>query len=123
MPRVIANPCHTFDDRRHPGQGPEVGAEPMHPSAPAQGGVHPGQLPPIQPRLAPQAPDRLQASPAVPAPGVIPAMRRLSTDAQRVHRRRLRLPAREHARRLEAARFQHRNVPFLGHASAWHRTP
>jgi hypothetical protein len=127
MTRVIPHLRQALDHRGHSGQGPEVGSEPMGAGPSPQGGVHPGQLPPIQPRLAPQASGRPQASSALAAPHVIPPMGCLSADAQGVHHGRLRLAAGKHAGRREPASLQRRNIPSRplngSHASAWHRTP
>ncbi len=127
MPPVVVHPRQALDDGRHSRQAPQVRGKSVRPRAPTQGGVDPRQLPAIEARLAAQSARCLQALPAALAPGVVPTMRRLPTDPQRSDDHRLRLAAGKQSRRLEAARFQGRNIPspprVSSHALAWHRTP
>lgn len=126
MTRVIANPTEALDQRGHARQRPQIGAETMGGCALAQGRVQLRQLPAVQPRLAPQPASRFQAAAALPVPNLVPAMRRLSTDAQGVHDGGLRLPSGKQPGRREATRFQRRHVPvptrWLGHALASDRS-
>ncbi len=127
MPWVVVHPRQALDDGRHSRQAPQVRGESERPRAAPQGGVDPRPLPAIEARLATQSSRCLQALPAALAPSVVPAVRRLPTDSQRPDDHRLRLTAGKQPRRLEAARFQRRNIPsppcVSSHASAWHRTP
>lgn len=121
MTRVIPHARESFDQRRHAGQRPQFRGEPLTPRPAQQRRFHPGQLLAVHSGFSPQPADRLQPLPALPTPGVVPAVRRLPTDLQPAHHRCLRVPAPKQARGLESTRFQRGNIPatvaWIGHAS------
>ena len=122
MASVIVHAGQTLDHRRHARQCPQIGGEPVALRPPEQRALDPRQLPGIEPPFSAQSPRRFQARPAAPAPEVIPAMRRLPTDPEPPHDRRLRLALPEQPRRFEPAGFQRSTAPlpllWSGHASA-----
>lgn len=122
MTGVIAHPRKPLDEHRYTRQGPQLRGEPVTARPPEQGRLQASQLPAIQPGLPSQPPHGLQALSALLAPRVIPPVRRLPTDFQCPHDRRLRLSAPKQPRSFEAARFQRSNIPslaaWIGHASA-----
>ena len=122
MTGVIAHRREPFDEPGHARQRPQLRREPVLARPLPQGQLQTRQLFAIQPGLAPQPPRGLQPLAPLLAPRLIPSVRRLPTDLQCPHDRRLRLPAPEQPRGGEAARFQRSNIPslaaWIGHASA-----
>ena len=122
MARVIVHAREAVDDRRHARQCPQLRAEAIALRPSEQGALDPCQLPGVEPRLSAQPPHRLQTLASPSAPEVIPAMRRLPTDAEPLHDRGLRLALREQPRRFEPPRFQRGTAPspssWTGHAPA-----
>ena len=120
MTRVIAHPSEPLDEHRHARQRPQLRGEPMTARSAEQRQFQARQLPAIQPGFPSQPPRGLQARSALLMPRVIPPMRRLPTDLERPHDRRLRLSAPKQLGGFEAARFQRSNIPslaaWIGHA-------
>ena len=122
MAGVIVHTGQALDHRRHARQCPQIGLETVALRPPEQRALDPRQLPGVEPWFPTQPPRGFQSLTAAPAPDVIPAMRRLPTDPEPPHDRRLRLALRKQPRRFEPARFQRSHVPspppWSGHASA-----
>ena len=122
MAGMIGHAGQALDHRGHARQRPQIGAEAVPLRPPEQCPLDPPQLPGIEPPFATQRPRRFQARPAAPAPEVIPPMRRLPTDPEPPHDRRLRLALPEQPRRFEPAGFQRSTATlpplWSGHASA-----
>jgi hypothetical protein len=126
MSRVMADLGETLDDLRHPGQRPEVGAEPRGAGAGAQRLLDRRQLRRPELGLPPRAAGRLEPSAARLLPRVVPVMGGHSRHSQCPRHCALRLALREQSRRLEPTRFQRRKIPaqsnWSGHASTCDRT-
>ena len=122
MAGMIVHAGQALDHRRHAGQRPQIRAEAVLLRPLQQGPLDPRQLPGVEPRFSAQSPRGFQAGPAMPAPDVIPPMRRLPRHPECPHDRRLRLALPEQPRRFEPARFQRGTAPWplrwSGHASA-----
>jgi hypothetical protein len=122
MRGMVLDPGQPLEDRGDPGQRPEIGRKPMPQRPLAKSRIQLGQLLRIQRGLAPQTAGRLQPRLAARLPGMEPPMRRDRGHPQGPRDRRLGLPPRKPSRRLEATRFQRRDLASSGHASTWHRT-
>lgn len=126
MTGMIVHARQALDERRDARQGPQIRAEAVTLGPPEQFALDARELPGVEPRLPAQPARRFQPLAAASAPGVIPPMRRLPTDRETPHDRRLRLALREQPRGLEPACLQRSNIPspstWSGHASASDRT-
>jgi len=122
MAGVIVHTGQALDHRRHARQCPQIGLETVALRPPEQRALDSRQLPGIEPPFPAQSPRGFQSLSAAPAPEVVPPMRRLPTDPEPPHDRRLRLALPEQPRRFEPAGFQRSTAPlpllWSGHASA-----
>jgi hypothetical protein len=119
---MVPDPGQPLEDRGDPWQRPKIGRKPMGQRPRAEGRIELGQLRRVQRRRAPQAAGRLQSRLALGLPRLEPSMRRHRGDAKGPSDCSLGLAAGKPPRRLEAARFQRRDLASSGHASTWHRT-
>ncbi len=122
MPRMMAHPRQSLDDRRHPGQRPEVRAEPIRARPRAQRLLDLHQVLGSELGLAPGAPGGFEPRAPVRVPGVIPVVRGHRRDPQGPRHRPLRRAPRKQSGRLEPTRFQRGKIPartsWSDHASA-----
>lgn len=122
MPRMMAHPRQSLDDRRHAGQRPEVRAESVHARTRAQRLLDRRQLLGPKPGLAPGAPGGFEPRAPVRVPGVIPVVSGHRRDPQGARHRPLRLAPRKQSGSLEPTRFQRGKIPartsWSGHVSA-----
>jgi hypothetical protein len=126
MPRMMAHPRQSLDDRRHAGQRPEVRAEPIRARPRAQRLLDLHQLLGSELGLAPGAPGGFEARSPVRVPGVIPVVGGHPRDPQGPRHRARRRAPRKQSCRLEPPGFQRGKIPartrWSGHVSACDRT-
>ena len=122
MPGMMAHPRQSLDDRRHPGQRPEIRAESVHTRPRAQRLLDRRQLLRLELGLAPRAARRFEPRAPVGVPGVIPVVGCHRRNPQGPRHHSLRLALRKQSGSLEPTRFQRGKVPartrWSGHASA-----
>ena len=119
---MVSDPGQPLEDRGHPRQRPEIGGNPLGQGPLAESRIELGQLLCVQAWLAPQAAGGLQSGLALGVPRLEPSMRRDRGHPESSGDRGLGLAAGKPPRRLEAARFQRRDLASSGHGSRWHPT-
>ena len=112
MTRVIMDIRETFDENRHPRQGPQIRTEAVGPRSLAQFPVQTLNLPSIESRLAPSSTCAPQSAHAASFPLFIPSADTLAAYSQ--SSRDLghdQLPSGKHAGRLVAPQLQCSKIP------------
>lgn len=111
MAWMMGHARQAFDQRRHAGQRPHVGAEPVGRRPRPQGALDRRPLLGLESRLAAGSPGGPEPRPSIGLPGLMPVIGGRGRHAQRPGHRGLRLALREQLRRLQPPSFQRSKIP------------
>lgn len=112
MPGMMPNAGDALDQRRDPGQRPQIGAEALGPRARPQRTLDQRQLLALEPRLAPGPARGFEPGPPIRLPRLMPMIHRCRRHAQDPRHRRLRLATREQLCGAEPSSFQRSKIPW-----------
>lgn len=111
MARMMGHARQAFDQRRHAGQRPHVGAEPVGRGPRPQAALDRRPLLGLEPRLAASSPGGPETRPPIGLPGLMPVVGGRGRHAQRPGHRGLRLALGKQLRRLQPPSFQRSKIP------------
>ena len=111
MARMMGHARQAFDQRRHAGQRPHVGAEPVGRGPRPQAALDCRPLLGLEPRLAASSPGGPEPRSPIGLPGLMPVVGGRGRHAQRPGHCGLRLALGEQLRRLQPPSFQRSKIP------------